>query len=174
MQTEHDFLPKVLRDEQNLWNLVFMIVFAFLVLLMAFGLGDISSRISGTPLFDFFVLVLASFRLVRLFVYDKVFQFFRDFFLDTEESSVRGTKVISKIKPPSGPRRTMAEILECPWCTGVWLTLFAVFFYFFTVYAFFPLLVLAVSGAASFIQISANAVGWKAEKLKKETLSIRE
>lgn len=163
-------MPKSLQDEQNLWNFIFSVIFAVLLLLMTAGLGDISARISNITTVDFFILVLASFRLIRLFSYDKITQFARDFFLDiVETSTTKGEKIISKIKPTIGPRRTILELLDCPWCTGVWLAIFVVFFYFYTPYAKFPLLVLAIAGLATVFQLSTNAIGWTAENLKQKS-----
>ena len=164
---ENNFLPKPLQNEQNLWNFIFSVIFAVILLLMTAGLGDISARVSAVSAIDFFILALASFRLTRLFIYDKITQFVRDFFLDIEESP-RGSDTTVKIKPRAGPRRTIADLLDCPWCTGVWLALFATFFYFYTPYAKFPLLVLAIAGLATLFQLFANAIGWKAENLKME------
>lgn len=112
--------------------------------------------------FDFFILVLASFRLTRLFVYDKITQFVRDFFQRT--TLVDG--VIVREKYGRGPLRTLSDLLDCPWCTGVWVALPVIFFYFYTPFAWYPLLLLAVTGFATFIQLSANAIGWTAENLK--------
>lgn len=166
---ENNFLPKPLQDEQNLWNFIFSVIFAILLLLMTAGVGDVSSRISSLSTIDFFVLALASFRLIRLFSYDKITQFARDFFLDIEETSSRGEKIITKVKPFSGPRRTIVELLDCPWCTGVWLTLFVCFFFFYSPYAHFPILVLAVAGLGTLFQLFSNTLGWTAENLKIKT-----
>ena len=81
----------------------------------------------------------------------------------------RGEWTMMKTVPPKGIRRTILELLDCPWCTGVWISLFVVFFYFYTPYFWFPLFVLAVSGLATFIQLSASVIGWTAEKMKQET-----
>ncbi|MDP3958218.1 MAG: DUF1360 domain-containing protein, partial [bacterium] len=134
----------------------------------------------GIPLLDFFLIVLAIFRLIRLFSYDKITQFLRDFLYDFEELPAgraigaggpgdRGEGVRVKQKPLRGIRRTILELLDCPWCTGVWIALFVVFFYFYTPYFWFPLLILAVSGVATFLQLTANMIGWTGERLKRET-----
>lgn len=117
-------------------------------------------------IYDIALITLASFRMTRLFVYDAMTKFIREQFLDAEVSA-RGGKV-SLVKPKTGPRRTLADLFSCPWCFGVWSASTIAFFYLLTPVAHFPTLVLAVAGVATFIQLLANMVGWKAEQLKKE------
>ena len=74
-------------------------------------------------------------------------------------------------KPKSGPRRTLADLLSCPWCFGIWAAATVVFFYELTPYAYYPILMLAIAGAGTFLQLAANMVGWKAEQLKHDTES---
>jgi hypothetical protein len=95
-------------------------------------------------------------------IYDKIFAFFREQFYDASE--YKGQVVLTK--PERGPRRTLADLLSCPWCFGVWATAMVSFFYLLTPYAFFPVLFLALSAAASVLQIGSNLVGWKAEQSK--------
>ena len=96
-------------------------------------------------------------------------KFFRDWFLDEPDlASGSGDVLFLREKPSDGPRRTMAALLSCPWCTGAWLAFAVTFFYFLTPYAWFFILALAVGGVASFIQVLANMVGWRAEHLKQQ------
>ncbi len=113
---------------------------------------------------DFALITLASFRLTRLFVYDSMTKFFREQFYDVK--IVRSK--ITLVKPGGGPRRTLAELMSCPWCFGVWATSTIVFFYLLTPYAYIPVLILALSSMVSTLQITANMIGHKAEALKKE------
>jgi hypothetical protein len=91
-------------------------------------------------------------------------KFFREQFYDIK---IVRTK-ISLVKPGGGPRRTLADLMSCPWCFGVWATSTVVFFYLLTSYAFVPVLILALSSVASVLQLIANMIGWKAEQLKRE------
>jgi hypothetical protein len=81
-----------------------------------FLLGKTPVRISW---FNFFVLILATFRLTQLFVYDLVTDYIRDFFKKRS--------------------RTISEVLYCPWCTGIWMALIVGFFFFLTPLAWFPI-----------------------------------
>lgn len=161
-------IRRVLKDDQNRWNFVMGLLFAVLLFFMTWKLGRWFGPNFVTPrasLGDFLLIALATFRLIRLFSYDKITQFARDFFHDVGEDGV-------KIKPPYGLRRTLLELLECPWCTGVWLALFVAFFYLWTPLAYFPVLMLAIAGVASFFQLSANMIGWTGESMKKKTTGL--
>jgi len=72
--------PEGKKNDQYFWNFVFSAIFALLVLLSLFYLksnGELPRKIS---VFDFVLLALAIFRLIRLFVYDSVTNFVRDHF----------------------------------------------------------------------------------------------
>lgn len=116
-------------------------------------------------LFDLALIALASFRVTRLFVYDGMTKFLREQFYDAK--IVRNK--VTLVKPLTGPRRTLADLISCPWCFGIWATTMVLFFYLLTPYAMLPILILALSGVATYIQLFANMVDWKAEQLKKET-----
>lgn len=152
-------------SDQYFWNFVFSVFFLILLVLGAIIL-ETESRIlfAELTLLDFTLITLASWRLIRLFVYDAITKFVREQFWDVVKVG-RGYKLE---KPKYGPRRTIADLLSCPWCFGVWATAFVTFFYLLTPYAVFPTLILAVSAVASFLQVLANLVGNKAEVLKEE------
>lgn len=153
--------------DQYFWNFVFGVFFLGLFVMGAIILDTEAYLTRDTlTLFDIVLISLASFRLTRLFVYDNMTKLIREQFLDAEVAT-RGGKV-TLVKPKTGPRRTLADLFSCPWCFGCWSASTVVFFYLLTPMAYFPTLVLAVSGVATFIQILANLVGWRAEQLKKE------
>jgi hypothetical protein len=145
------------------WNIVFIVFFVVLVVLGSIILeSEASARMRGLSHTELLLIVLASFRLVRLMVYDKITAFFREQFYDEKE----GRSGMELVKPPFGPRRALADLLTCPWCFGVWAVATVVFFYFLTPYAYFPVLILALSGVATMLQLVANMIGWKSEQLK--------
>ncbi len=155
--------------DQYFWNFVFSVFFLVLV-----GMGllilDTEARLAPADLtwLDVVLITLASQRLVRLFVYDHVTKWFREQFYDAK---VLKTKVTLH-KPERGPRRTIVTLLSCPWCFGMWATASVAFFYLLTPYAYFPVLLLAVSSLASMVQIGANLLGHKAEYAKYESESV--
>lgn len=157
-----------MNDDQNFWNFLFSTIFVALTAAGAWHLYKLGNLPTSISFFDLALITLATFRLIRLVTKDKVFQFFRDFFL--EKNVVEGATelLVIRQKPLSGPQRTISELLACPWCIGVWIALGVTFFYYYSPFAWFPILILAIAGVASFIQILINEIGWKAEYYKRE------
>jgi hypothetical protein len=149
--------------DQYLWNFVFTVIFiGFVFMGMVILEGSGYKTFDELTLTDFVLMTLASFRLIRLVVYDKITAFFREQFYDAEVTKMK----VVLVKPESGPRRTLADLLSCPWCFGVWASATVVFFYMLTPWSVFPIIFLALAGVASFFQILSNLIGWKAEQLK--------
>lgn len=111
---------------------------------------------------DFVLMTLATWRLTRLFVYDNITKFIREQFWDV----VKVGKGYTLEKPKVGPRRTLADLLTCPWCISVWAAAVVIFFYLVTPYATYPIMLLALSSVATFLQLLSNLVGHKAEQAK--------
>lgn len=154
--------------DQHVWNIVFSILFVGYVT----ALGIVSytyapaSFASISPM-EFLLLALASMRLTRLFVYDKITAFVREQFYDIAPDGV------TFIKPLHGPRRTLADLFSCPWCFGVWASATVVFAYYVAQpYLWYPILFLAFAGAASILQVFANMIGWTAERTKRDVESL--
>ncbi|MFO7264206.1 MAG: DUF1360 domain-containing protein [Bacillota bacterium] len=99
------------------------------------------------------VLVLASFRLTRLIVYDEITAFLRDpFFTVTYEDDGTGRVVRHVHLKGTGLRQWLGTLLSCHWCVGIWSSALVVALHWL-VPATFPLLcVLAVAGAAAFLE----------------------
>lgn len=152
--------------DQYVWNVIFSIFFLTLVIMGAIILHT-ESRIALTSLdeWDLLLLTLATWRMTRLFVYDAITKWFREQFWDVKKVG-RGYALE---KPATGPRRTLADLLSCPWCFGVWAAAFVTFFYLITPYAYYFVLFMAISAVATFLQLLSNLVGHKAEQLKKQT-----
>ncbi len=151
--------------DQYFWNFVFSVFFLALVAMGAIILESESRiRLSELVLTDYILITLASWRLTRLFVYDAITKFFREQFWDLKKVG----KGFVLEKPKVGPRRTLADLLSCPWCFGVWATAMVTFLYLISSYMLYPMLILALSGVATFLQLLSNLVGHKAEQLKQE------
>lgn len=150
--------------DQYLWNIIFTLFFLALVFLGTIILETEAYKpYEELTVTDFVLIALASFRFIRLVVHDRITAFFREQFWDAK---VLKTKVILT-KPLKGPRRTLADLLSCPWCFGLWASATVAFFYLLTPYAFFPTLFMALAGVATLLQLFANLIGWKAEEAKK-------
>ncbi|MFE8696398.1 DUF1360 domain-containing protein [Cytobacillus sp. FJAT-53684] len=100
------------------------------------------------------ILALASFRLTRLFVYDKITEFIRrPFFEEKEETNEKGETEIYLVPLKGGLRGFIGNLLSCYWCTGIWSSLFLCLMYLYIPHIALPiLLVLAVAGLAAIIE----------------------
>jgi len=127
---------------QYFWNFAFSVFYLLLVAAAIYILrwqNKLAIRIS---IFDFTLLILATFRLTHLFVYDSVMDFLRDYF-----------EKFSK-----GPGATIFHLLSCPWCTGIWIALLVSFIYFLTPLAWFAIFIIALAGAAIILKIVADKI----------------
>lgn len=160
-------------SERMLWNTTFSLLFLALVASSIEVLEMLGRMPHGIGVFEFFILSLAAFRLTRLVVYDIIMQWFRDLFSDIECKTLNdGTQEITRNKPAKGPRRSLNELLNCPWCFGLWAAWVVTFLYHLTPeLGWFLVLMLAIGGVGSFLQILANLIGWHAEGKKLEVQS---
>ena len=161
MARYNDFMLRI--TDQYFWNFVFSIFFIVLIIMGAIIL-ETEARVPlvDLTLYDYVLITLASWRLTRLFVYDTVTKFVREQFWDVKKVG----KGFRLEKPKTGPRRTLADLFDCPWCFGLWAAASITFFYLITPYAVFPVVLLAVGAVATFLQLLSNMVGHRAEQLK--------
>lgn len=131
------------KNDQASWHIAFTLAFLLLFALFTSIFNTQGSLTHDIPILDFIVLILATFRLIRLFTYDIVTHYLRKYFSQFE----------------SGPGKTTYQLLNCPWCVGIWAALAVYFLYFISPYTWYLLLILAISGAASSIQITIWKVG---------------
>ena len=149
--------------DQYFWNFVFSSFFVVLVVMGVIILeGEAYKSYAEITVLDIVLITLATWRVVRLFVYDAITKFFREQFWNARKTK---TGIVLE-KPASGPRRTLADLFSCPWCLSAWAAAFITFCYLLTPYAFFPVLFLAVSAVATYLQLLSNLTGHKAEQLK--------
>ena len=159
--------------DQYFWNFVFILFYVGLLVMASIILAsEARMSYSDLTLFDVTLITLASFRMTQLFVYDGMTKFLREQFYDAKV--VRNK--VTLVKPSVGPRRTLADLMSCPWCFGLWATSMVIFLYLLTPFAILPTLILAISSIASVLQLLSNMIGWKAEQLKKdvETTSTKD
>ncbi|WP_223700650.1 DUF1360 domain-containing protein [Sutcliffiella deserti] len=106
----------------------------------------------------FILLGLASFRLTRLIVSDKITYFLRRPFVEeVEEVDENGEMESYLIIKGKGIRAWIGELISCHWCTGVWVTT-GLFF----LYKFYPflgesvLVIFAAAGVAGIVESFVN------------------
>lgn len=113
--------------------------------------------------FEIFLLVFASFRLTRLFVYDQITRKIRALFLEEVEEVLPDGSKQWYVKPREGIVRSFfGNLLSCYWCTGIWSTIFL-----FIGFVFFPhifiwiIVILAIAGLAAVIEVIVQKLlGW--------------
>jgi len=165
------------KEDQNFWDFLFSSIFITLLGLSAaqiyFTRGSLPTSI---PLFDALIVALAVFRLVRLLSYDKVMRFGRECLMQKKELEVNGAPFIELTPFSRGMRRTLYDLIQCPWCLGVWMALLVTFLYFEYPWAWYVILILAAAGVGSLIQIFANLMGWRAEldKMEEQEMAKKE
>lgn len=157
-------------DDQNVryWITIisFLVLSGLAMLVLYVRDGEIPQTIEP---YHIIILSLACFRLIRLFTYDQIMRAVRDLFVEKREVvDEHGQHFIVRRKVQTGGRRSLADLFSCPWCMGMWVSFFTVFFYFaFPMLRYFAL-VLAIAGIGSMLQIFMNMVGAKAEFYKHE------
>lgn len=157
------------KEDQNLWNFLFSVFFV-LVLTGSLALvqevnGSFPSAIAP---FDALLMAFATFRITRLLVYDKIARWFRELFADTREVVRDGVVYIEVRFHGTGFRHTIYDLLQCPWCIGIWSALVVVVANLIFPWAWLVTFFLALAGAGSLLQVIANGIGWRAEALKLE------
>jgi hypothetical protein len=140
-----------MQKDQYYWNVIALFAFAVLCALSV----AVLSRYAASDLdeFDFLdlaLLGLGTFRLVHLITYDKIFAIVRDPFMDAKGGRLR--------KASGGWRRLVCEFLACIWCTGMWSALLAVTVYLLGPWGRFTVMVLAVAGLGSLLQVISKSI----------------
>lgn len=87
------------------------------------------------------VIILASYRMTRILVFEKIFKYFRNVLKKNENLYVIGT---------------VHSMVTCPWCAGVWVTLIIVVFYYLVPHGVLLVYVLALAGLASMVILISN------------------
>jgi hypothetical protein len=102
---------------------------------------------------DLIIIILASFRLTHLVVFDEIAAFIRKPFISVTliENSVGELEQNIEIKG-TGLRYFIGALLSCYWCSGIWCSLFVVIIYCSFPITFPIFLILAVAGAAAIIE----------------------
>jgi hypothetical protein len=140
-------------DNQNeqgkTWNFWAAMFFVVCLVGLGFALDAKGITTEDFTLGRMALMVLASYRLTRILVFDKIFKLFRDFFRAHQR-----LYIFFVIK----------EIITCPWCAGVWVALTIVAIYFLVPFGQLFIILMAISGVASFVVILVNYVGLSTEE----------
>jgi len=112
-----------------------------MLVLMGYFLEKHGVRIEEISLKEAVIIILASYRMTRILVFEKIFKYFRDALKKRENLYAIGT---------------LSSIITCPWCAGVWVTLFIIVFYYLVPYGNLLAIVLALSGLTSLVILCSN------------------
>ena len=129
-----------IKKDQHFWHAITGIAFLFILAAMVGVLYKFGRIPNNIPLFDFFMLVFATFRITRLLVHDLVSDFIRDPFDQYAK----------------GLGNSIKQLLGCPWCTGMWVALGTGFFYFTVPFAWPVLLIFAIAGLGTVVDVLAS------------------
>lgn len=161
-----------IKDDQNFWNFWLLVLSAVILIVEIWILDEYGTLPTSIGLFDALLVMLATFRSTRLFVYDSIMQFVRDWFLDKTVTITDTEIVVIRKRYLSGFKLAMSGLFSCPWCMGLQMGMFIVFFYYLTPYAWIVIFMFAIAGVATLFQLLANMIGWRAENLKRLTESM--
>jgi len=123
------------------WNFWSAFFFFGMILLVGYLLEQKGVDIREMTFKEALVIILASYRMTRILVFEKIFKYLRDVLKKRENLYVIGT---------------LSSIITCPWCAGVWVTLTIVVFYFLVPYGVVLVYVLALAGLASMVILLSN------------------
>ena len=140
------------------WNFLATVFFVLCLIALGYFMHREGIKLQDASLLDLFIMSLATYRLTRILVFDKIFKLFRDFI-----RSRSGWKVFYVIR----------EIITCPWCAGVWVALTIVILYYFVPFGKLFIYILAISGIASFFVIVVNNIGLSTEERQHRVKEIK-
>lgn len=155
-------------DKQIFYNMTvpgiaFGITFIILLVILKMVNGKLPRSIS---VFDLVLVMLASFRMIRGMTHDKLTRFVREYFkYEKRQVMEEGKRYIIKRERGTGWKKAVNETIECVWCTGFWTTLIVLFLYFVSPATWIVILLFAVSGAATFVQLTISLIATKYEEL---------
>jgi len=139
-------LVQKLKDMMNerkhqAWNFWSAFVFFGAVVLVGYLFDNRNIDIRDITLKESVVIILASYRMTRILVFEKIFKYLRNVLKKRENLYVIGT---------------LHSIITCPWCAGVWVTMAIVMFYFLVPFGVVLVYVLALAGVASMVILLSN------------------
>ena len=148
-----------LSRRHKFWNFLATIIYLACWVMLGFLLQKKAIKIEQVRIWEFFLLALATYRLTRILVFDKIFKLFRDFI--RSKSKLYAFYVVR-------------EIITCPWCAGVWTAMLIVILYFLIPFGNVLIYVLAISGLGSFFVIFVNYFGLITEEKQHNVKNLRD
>lgn len=98
------------------------------------------------------ILILASFRVTRLLVYDTITEWLRRPFHETIEETNNNGEVDIYIKVKgTGLQAFIGELLTCHWCIGFWVSTVVLLAFVYLPWSIPLLILFAISGGAALL-----------------------
>jgi len=134
------------------WNFWSAFVFLGAVILVGYLLKQKGVDMKELSFKEALLIILASTRMTRILVFEKILKHFRDALKKRENLYVIGT---------------IHSMVTCPWCAGVWVTLFVIVLYFLVPYGTVLVYVLALAGLATVVILLSNLLHMFTERKQK-------
>jgi len=118
---------------------------------------------------SYIMLILASYRLTHLIVFDKITEFIRKPFVKKVQTHTASGEVQTKEVPKS----MFGYLLKCYWCAGIWSAVFlGALYLLFPKISFVVMLILSIAGGQSiietFVGVNIKKVDYYSELKKKD------
>jgi hypothetical protein len=148
-----------MKTSEKIWNLVSMFVFIIVLIIIGILLDNHGFDIKEIRLFDLLLICIATYRMIRLVVYDRIFKIVRDLM-----RSFKG----------SGLGDSLVTIMTCPWCAGIWIALFNIPIFYLIPFGDLFIYVMSIAGISTFLQLGSNIAGLVAENKQMEVREKRQ
>jgi len=143
-------MDRILNERKHqAWNFWSAFVFFGIVVLVGYLLQKKGIDIENITLKEAIVIILASYRMTRILVFEKIFKYLRDVLKRRENLYVIGT---------------LSSIITCPWCAGVWVTLTIIVFYYLLPFGTLLVYVLALAGIVTIVILYSNMLHMRTER----------
>ncbi|PWU68706.1 DUF1360 domain-containing protein [Gracilibacillus dipsosauri] len=113
----------------------------------------------------YLILLLASYRLTHLIVFDKITEFIRNPFLKKEiVTDEKGEEHVKKV-----PTSKFGYLLNCYWCAGIWSAIFiTIAFIWIPDFSWPVIFILSIAGGQAiletFVGVGTKLVKWFSER----------
>lgn len=146
-------------EQQKSWNFLATVFYVVCLVGLGYGLNRMGITKEDFRIGDIALMAVATYRLTRILVFDKIFKLFRDFLKSRERLSLF---------------YVIREIITCPWCAGVWVALIIVALYFMVPFGDIFIILMTISGIASFLVVSINYIGLSTEEKQQKVKELRD
>ena len=146
-------------EQQKTWNFLATVFYVVCLVGLGYGLSKMGITREDFRIGDIALMAIATYRLTRILVFDKIFKLFRDFLKSRERLSLF---------------YVIREIITCPWCAGVWVALIIVALYFMVPFGDIFIILLTISGIASFLVVAINYIGLSTEEKQQKVKELRD